>query len=417
MKNWKKIQLVFFGLCLIIGVLVWQWMHFQFHRTAENNLHLHLPQNTQWYVRVNQAQLMEELVDELMAQEDLSDLETQIQEMLDQQKTREAHPLFKHIDFQNELLLFRNKNGQFGMLFHSHPSETNEWKKPTSFIEFAATKNDFGYIMFQSKLPLAFAKKGNLPELDTEHQLFPSPTNHSIVLAGNGIQGNFTLDQESIIWKGKIKLKAPHFSQLQPKGFHFSTNLLPKELSDSLQVALSSLGIKTPTLSGFSMNYEGLRFFKNASIPAFPEVELLMHFEGKVIADTILNALAHQLGCPINPYNHSFSVEDENYFVQQLDPYTIYLGRQAQPALIQKNMVAFKGDLKALTKIKAGGFYAAILQMQPIFKALKNLELSCEKLELNIDSNGDAQFVFQVKKGAHVRMAIFSFLLNAQLIQ
>ena len=151
---------------------------------------------------------------------------------------------------------------------------------------------------------------------------------------------------------------------LTPSDLHFSSDLITKELRDTLNQLIGS----NLHFSGISMNYRGVTIIEtNETIIPLPDADFIFGFEQET---TVEQLVEHIPNASWKETNVSIQIGKQDYFVKQLDEKSIFLGVTKSPE-IQENRksigLILSGSLQPLTKIHGSRLILFALRMNPSF--------------------------------------------------
>lgn len=194
---------------------------------------------------------------------------------------------------------------------------------------------------------------------------------------------------------------------LTPADFHLSSDLITKELSDTIWNRIGINETEIVELSGVSINYRGVSVaeIENKYVP-FPDADFILAFTKELPLTQFIELLPN---AKWNQSNQTVVIGKETYFTKQLDNKTIYFGRNEAPEIKNNNQpIGLKvlGNTKCLTNIKGSPLIRTALRMSSNFSLFFELaeEISILDIRLTALSNTstqlNAKIEFKTKKNA-----------------
>jgi hypothetical protein len=199
---------------------------------------------------------------------------------------------------------------------------------------------------------------------------------------------DFSIEHNSIVVNGHLDLSKEHkkedLNSLKPDGFHFSTQLIPESLNDSLHELSEG---RLPDLSAISLNYFGTDLIYDPSFFVVPNIDIILHFEDSIDVYTFLYEIAE--GENIQELqSDSYNYGTKKTYFKQLNPTSFYMGRHpySDKLIIKENhLVSIEGNPSALTNVKGEGMMIKLLEMVSLYSSGKVLANEIDSFELKVD--------------------------------
>jgi hypothetical protein len=194
---------------------------------------------------------------------------------------------------------------------------------------------------------------------------------------------------------------------LAPSDFHLSSDLITKELSDTIQKTIGINRVEGVELSGLSLNYRGVTVaeVENKYVP-FPDADFILTFSKNLSLSQFIESFAD---AKWNQSNETVLIGSTTYFIKQLDDKTIYFGRNETPEIRNNNQsigIKVLGNTKYLTNIKGSPFIRTALRMSSNFSLFFELAEEITMLDIQLTALSstsmqlNAKIEFKTQKNA-----------------
>lgn len=239
----------------------------------------------------------------------------------------------------------------------------------------------------------------------------------------------FELQNNSLLLGGNLDFnrgqgrKASELKKiLQPKGLHFSSSIVPTDLSDTLNGWLKQFGVQMPELSSISMNYSGANIVNHSSgYFVVPQIELLVECKEQFAIEDILKNEEFINYFDYKQGNGQIQIQNETLYFKQISPTSFYLGIEANPVFKNgkaKELMLLKGELERIMNIRGGGMMMSFLTIVPEFRAAKLLadhtqEISMRLVKIN-DRKAYLKGELKFKDGYYPMNELMKVLLITQ---
>ncbi len=412
-----------------------------------------MPNNASFAIRIDGRELVEKTIFSIFLESKDEVVISLLQELISKKSTNKGQFKNYGIDYLSDIVIFEipyKRNSIQGILVNINNEHLFSKNLKNSKNVYACSKDVgviFNYLSFKNQISISELKKiaNNIVKTSTDNSIKHFITNHS---SGKFIEtfsqkSNFDqsayfeksnilfeLHENSLMLSGKLSANSssskikPLNKIVKPKGFHFSSTIIPTILVDSLNGWLNQFSIKTPLISSISFNLIETKIINHSSgFFVIPQIELFLEFEENFSIQEFLSSSELMAYLDYSLQDASISFQDEKLYFKQLTSNSIYIGINENPifkAVDANETVKIQGDLKALTSIKGGGMMTAFLEMIPIYGASKNLAKHTESLDLilvktdaiTIDLKGELKF----KKDHYPMNELIKFLLVGQLL-
>jgi hypothetical protein len=211
--------------------------------------------------------------------------------------------------------------------------------------------------------------------------------------------------------------------QLVEKGFHITSRVFSKEISDTLGRLLSFIDRPIPEITAFSLNYEGTKIINHTSgFFVVPNMEMVIQCANPFSIQSFLkeSSISAQLDCQITDKTVQF--QDEILYYEQLSSNSFYIGSAEQPKFKQRSeneLLHISGKLNPLLNIQGGGMMTALLEMIPVFKACKGISNHSDRIQFDIVEKGQNKAEIRgellFKKEYYPMNEILKFILISQM--
>lgn len=232
----------------------------------------------------------------------------------------------------------------------------------------------------------------------------------SVSVAGNIISVNGIIYHDGSLKSNRLN------RLLTPSDFHFSSDIITKELNDTLRTIIGS----DLSFSGISMNYRGLTIAEiNNQMTPLPDMDAIIGFEKETtiqqLAESIPNALLNEDGKTI-------LIGKRPYFVKQLDEKSIFLGT-SQQAEIRENRqpigLLIIGSLKPLMKVEGNRLIRMAMRMNAQLSLGMDLSEAIESCTIRLDAMSPTSYQLtssiQFKKDEDAILSLLKILLKRQI--
>jgi len=374
--------------------------------TNENKNVEYVPSDALFAMRIDGRELAEKTLFSIFLESKDEEILSMIQESFAENKSKEKKWIKDGVDYMSDIVLFQleHKMILFNCILLNVSNEGLFKKYHTSELEICAINNGVGIIIpvNPSIQKTGLQALANKIVASPQNGEFTSSIHHP--QAGRFIEAviqsktkdkstfSFELAHNSLLVNGDMEFGStkniePILKQLQPKGLHISSSLIPTELSDSLNTWLKQFGVKIPPIKELSMNYMGSSILNHSGFIVVPQVELYVEcsapFSIKSLTES--DSIATYFDCTLN--KGWIEIQDEKLYYQQLSPSTFYLGVSENPVFSnpQKNSyLTISGKLASLTNVKSEGWANTILEMIPEYRAGKTFASRAEKIDFSI---------------------------------
>ena len=251
------------------------------------------------------------------------------------------------------------------------------------------------------------------------NKLNPAPDDLEADLGVKLDERNMQIEGE-LRWHEKKGIGFEKYPTLHPKGFHFSTRLLPDPSENPFAYIY---GDSLPAMRSFSLNLMGTEIVDEPAFCVVPNLELLVQFQNAYHLKSELDNFA-QRQLIENLTSKSFTYGTKRFYFKQIDEYSIYVGRQTYEKIKREEsseLLVAQGDLSALTSVESKGMIRQLLELISIYSAGKNFAASTEKFFVSVtqkaEGKAEIKGSLELKEGHYPTSEIIKLLLNGQLIQ
>lgn len=453
--QFRKALLSFLSISFLL-VIAWIFLLFNQSILEENsneNLH-HVPSNATFAMRLDGRELAEKTLFSIFLESKDAEVLALLQELFQKNSKKEGQFKNYGIDYLSDIVVFevpfKNTNLQGLLVNISNKLLFHKNMKGNKSV--FACNNEVGVILFSSQ------SSKNLLESDVQilaNKIIATTHDHSMAnFIGHRESGKFIetynkgsffgesscfgeskilfeLQKSSLLLSGSLALNPNNKEEsktltniLSPKGLHFSSSVIPKALSDTLNLWLNQFSIKTPEITQLSLNLFGTKVINHSSgFFVVPKMELFVQFKENISIQEILNTPDLISYFDYTLTNESISFQNEKLYFKQLTPTSFYIGINKNPlfkVVKDNDFVLINGNLQALTTIEGGGMMTAILSMMPIYRASKNISMHTESLSVRLTkkNNKEVKLAGDLKfsKGIYPMNELIKFLLVGQVI-
>jgi len=372
-------------------------------------------------------------------------------------KSFKAEGRFKNygIDYLSDIILFEidYKNQKIQGILVNVSNARFFIKNLKDLNVGSAVKDDVGVIL-SSIDPDSKVSKGELNELaativSTKNKnrmnkfianhdagKFIETYNKGSVFGGSSYFGKsnilFELKNRQLMLNGNMDLNPagiehvkPLKKIIHPKGLHFSSTLIPQELSDTLNNWLNQFSEQLPQIDAISINFSGTRVINHSTgFFVVPRMELLVSCKSSVDIQKILSNPKMTTYFDYTMDQESISFQKEKLYFKQISANSFYIGNTKSPLFEDyngSNVVSIEGSLKPLTHVEGGGMMTAFLEMMPIYRASNTLASHTESINIQLSKRSSKKVELkgnlEFSQGFYPMNEIMKFLLIGQFIQ
>lgn len=164
-----------------------------------------------------------------------------------------------------------------------------------------------------------------------------------------------------------------------------------------------------------SGNYYGFKFTENDSIAGIPKIDLLLKFNQKTSADSLISNLMKELQVGFTIHKNELTLGNERIFFSQITPKTIYLSTLNQRGNFVKTNQSFKiaGNLNLLTKLENAGWKGMLIEIIPVFKSTKNLFQTTKSVEFKKNNSNSYEILIPMKANKNVYHELLKLALSS----
>lgn len=174
----------------------------------------------------------------------------------------------------------------------------------------------------------------------------------------NVLQADGIIQHDGTMKSGKLNFI------LTPSDLHFSSDLITKELNDTLNRWIGS----DLRFSGISMNYRGVSITEtNGTITPLPDADFILGFEQEITTHQLIEHIPNAIW---KETDQSFQIGKQIYFVKQLDEKSIFIGVNKNVEISENKQsigLILSGPLQPLATIKGSRLILFALRMNPTF--------------------------------------------------
>jgi hypothetical protein len=441
-------------------LLMASWFIFQFARTilseTQNENLSFVPANATFVMRIDGRQLAETTLFSIVM--DSKDEEViRLMERTFKNKVTDNEE-FKNvgINFLSDVVIFKmdyqegKVNGVLVNLFNKRLFDKNITASNQEQHAFSSTENVGLILTYSAKNKENISAKGLQKLADS---ILQNKTNIKVQqLIANREEGKFTevfikgnflgndlhssessivfeQKEQSFILHGDLSINHPESDthklshQLVEKGFHITSRVFSKELSDTLGRLLSFIDKPIPEITAFSLNYEGTKIINHTSgFFVIPNMEMVIQCANPFSIQAFLkeSSLSQQLDCQIT--DNTIQFQDEILYYKQLSTNSFYIGSVEHPKFKQRSeneLLHISGKLNPLLNIQGGGMMTAILEMIPVFKACKGISNHSEHIQFDViekeRNKAEIRGELIFKKEYYPMNEILKFILISQM--
>lgn len=418
-----------------------------FCQQPENNNNLCVPENSTFAVRINGRSIAEHTFFSVFLEEKDEKLLHKIRNTIDELKNEDFKDL--GINFLSDMIVFSTPYKDGDLIGISlNLSKPSVFKKncPSVFgkNQFYDVHENVGLILFyhsnnqiNSKELLSYLHK----QIPAKNPFVSDRQDKKIVqmhTKGN-VFGNasyfsssnlfFETEKSKITIKGKLNIVdkyatlasgKTYFLETEKESFHFSTAIVSNTIQDSLKEILDKMGLKLPQIQSISMNYKGMEIVNNETgMHTLPTIDLVLKFKNPTSVNSILNNTELLTKLEAKFHDNELTIGKHNYYVKQLDKYTIFFGKSKNPIFSNNaEIIAIKGNLSSILKIEGGGIITSFLEIVPIYRASKELFDNTKVFEVVIVKENEKQAKIKgnitFKKGHYPMNEFLKFLLEGK---
>jgi hypothetical protein len=331
------------------------------------------------------------------------------------------------IDYLSDILLFNmpfKTSNVTGVLVRLNNEDDFEETVATNVTanRVALAHNGVGLILTYNGKEKSHASAIDLEQLGDnilsntlKKQKAPSSDESLISMSGKIGLFDFDLVDHAFVFNGSFtpqkSFNNANRSHLREKGFRISgTQLseLPIEFTEA-------------PVEYFDFNFLDYGPADNNGIPKV-NLEMLVGFKQKT---DLIALLSDKLGSAFNLSDDQQEVTlmNQSFFYKKINDSTYYLGSTEEPKIETKRsstLVEISGALSTFFKYEADGFALALIEMNPIFHASKQLALTTESIDIKMMLQQDKKVNFKgkilFKEGYYPLHEIVRFLLEGNFL-
>lgn len=195
--------------------------------------------------------------------------------------------------------------------------------------------------------------------------------------------------------------------KLTPSDLHFSSDIITKELSDSLQRLIGT----RLRLSGISMNYRGMTITDiNNQMVIIPDADFVLGFNDST---SILQLVESIPNAVLNDDNTQIHIGEKTFYIRQLNCKSIYLGTNTGIEVHPNKQhfgILLTGSLKPLVKIEASRFIKAIIRMSSHMALGVDLSNEIEQISFQLRPINEKSYELKSTIQFHADEATLSIL-------
>ncbi|OFZ62677.1 MAG: hypothetical protein A3D92_10190 [Bacteroidetes bacterium RIFCSPHIGHO2_02_FULL_44_7] len=205
---------------------------------------------------------------------------------------------------------------------------------------------------------------------------------------------------------------------LTPEGLHLSTRIVPTELFKPADFGLPSF---LPELRGISINFRGSEIIHKEFTAFIPDADVIVEFDSELSLSDILDSLV--AGKFITHLtNASFRLCDRTFYFRQIDPKTVYIGRQTpgEFGVLDKNvLLQCRGDLSTLTDVQGRGIVRRFLEIVSAFTASRTFTQNTDDFQLTVKMTKKDEATIKgsllMKEGHFATLELLRLVLTSEL--
>jgi len=232
----------------------------------------------------------------------------------------------------------------------------------------------------------------------------------------------FLMDGSVLSQNGNSTDKLPFV--LKERGLHITNSIFTDQWADSLKNMLSFLSADFPEISGFSINYGGMKLVNHTTgYIALPEIDMVVNCARPFSIEGLINAEGIKGDLDYSANNGEILIGKERFYYKQLNSTCFYIGRSKSPQLVkteEKVLLKITGSLAPLTRITGSGWGISLLKLLPIYQASNKLAASTEEINLCVvktsSKNSTLTGSLSFKPGFYPMSEVMRFLLVSQLV-
>jgi len=205
---------------------------------------------------------------------------------------------------------------------------------------------------------------------------------------------------------------------LTPEGLHLSSRIVPADLFNPTDFGLPA---SLPELSGISINFRGSEIVHKAFTALIPDADALLEFEREFSLSEILDSLeAAQF--ITQRTNSSFRFCERKFYFRQIDPKTIYIGRQTpgEFGTLDKNtLFQCRGALSTLTDVQGQGIVRRFLEIVSAFTASRTFAQNTDDFQMTVKMSKKGEATIKgsllMKEGHFATLELLRLALTSEL--
>ena len=409
---------VLFGIILITNTLL---------QTPKQSQLDYIPADATLVIRINSRAVISQTLQAVLIESEDPKLVNKIYRKIIQRRKSGKQIVNDGIDYLSDILLFNmpfKTSNVTGVLVRLNNEDDFEETVATNVTanRVALAHNGVGLILTYNGKEKSHASAIDLEQLGDnilsntlKKQKAPSSDESLISVSGKIGLFDFDLVDHAFVFNGSFtpqkSFNNANRSHLREKGFRISgTQLseLPIEFTEA-------------PVEYFDFNFLDYGPADNNGIPKV-NLEMLVGFKQKT---DLIALLSDKLGSAFNLSDDQQEVTlmNQSFFYKKINDSTYYLGSTEEPKIETKRsstLVEISGALSTFFKYEADGFALALIEMNPIFHASKQLALTTESIDIKMMLQQDKKVNFKgkilFKEGYYPLHEIVRFLLEGNFL-
>jgi hypothetical protein len=404
------------GLIFLLGALFGIFNIAVFVLESPKNDHLsYIPADAELVLHIHSKEILKKTIESLFIDSQDDQLLNALFKKSVKRLKSDSKDINNGIDFSSNIALFKlpfKSSYVIGFLFNLHSPNDFEKRMSQNFSakRVAITKKNVGLILEYRGLENNRAMAIELEQLATtillnSNQTKQNPIHEGTLISMEGTKGkmNLSIEKNALLVNGTFSLNSSFRSashlELKEKGFHFSCNHITEIPS---------------SLNGFPIDYVNINFlgYGTSNGNGFPDLhlELLMGFKGKI---DFIDAMKQQFGGALqfNENEQEVSIMNQTFHYKKLNDSIVYIGSTLAPSIRmkdQKSIFRVSGNPSTIFAYKADGIALALIEMSPLFQAIKQLAIRMSTIDIDlIYSNAN-----QLKVHGEIKFKQESFPIN-----
>jgi hypothetical protein len=415
-----------FGLLFLLGVLIGIiFITDTLLLTTKQNQLNYIPADADLVIRIHSRAIIDQTIQSVLIDSEDSKLVNSLYRKLKHQKKDGKKITPNGIDYLSDVVLFKmpfKTSYVIGVLVKLNDEDAFEETIGSTVTahRVAIAHNEVGLILSYGGKENNHASAIDLEQLadnilsnSTKKQ--KAPLREDKLISVGGKLGRFELDisENTIVFSGEISpnssINRQTRAQLKEKGFHISAS------------NLSELPFEDLPITHFDFNFLGFDEANDNGIPKL-NAELLVGFKEKT---DLITLLKDKLGDAllINEKQQEISLMNQLFFFKKLNDSVSYIGSTQTPQIEQKNsstLFKVSGEPSSFFSYKSDGIALALMEMNPLFHATKQLVLTTQNMDIRMVHKNDKGVKFTgkilFKKGTYPINEIIRFLMSANLM-